>query len=200
MEGENLQDSDMEVLLEENMEIDDNFTRNIIAGVLSDGVSESTQEDADGSNAKMSNFRDSGVPGKEFPNGRRPDFELDDIMGEFEIDDSGNYIILRGANMNLLDKNGRPVNRRGYLIDKHSNVINRRGEMVFRQIELDSDDEIPAPLGFDKRKQNLLNMQNEDIEEMFDVITQKMVPVKKDELKSMFDTKTSMFDEKRSTL
>ena len=40
-------------------------------------------------------------------------------------------------------------------------------------------------------------MQNEDIEEMFDVITQKMVPVKKDELKSMFDTN---FEDKRSTL
>ena len=152
IDGEDLQDSDMEVLLEENMEIDDNFTRNIIAGVISDGVSESTDEEAEAAKLNVSKLRDSMPPGKEFANGRRPSFELADIMGEFEIDDAGNYIILRGAGGLLLDKNGRPVNRRGYLIDKHANVINRRGEMIFKQIELDSDDEIPAPLGFDKRK------------------------------------------------
>jgi len=43
-------------------------------------------------------------------------------------------------------------------------------------------------------------MQHENIDEMFDIITQKMVPVKKDDLKSMFDGNTSMFDEKRNTM
>lgn len=33
-----------------------------------------------------------------------PDFELVDIMGEFEIDDLGNFIILRGERGELLDR------------------------------------------------------------------------------------------------
>lgn len=53
-----------------------------------------------------------------------PDFELTDIMGEFEIDELGNFIIMRGANGELLDKKERLVNRRGYFIDKFGNVIN----------------------------------------------------------------------------
>ncbi len=54
-----------------------------------------------------------------------PDFELADIMGEFEIDDLGNFIILRGENGELLDKKERRVNRRGYLIDRFGNIINK---------------------------------------------------------------------------
>ncbi len=46
-------------------------------------------------------------------------------MGEFEIDDAGNYIILRGEQGELLDKQGRPVNKRGYLVDKIGNVIDK---------------------------------------------------------------------------
>ena len=56
-----------------------------------------------------------------------PDFELDDIMGDFEIDDLGNYIIMRGENGELLDSRERLVNRRGYLIDRFGNVINMQG-------------------------------------------------------------------------
>jgi hypothetical protein len=102
---------------------------------------------------------------KKLLNGKRakeiPDFELNDIMGEFEIDDLGNFIILRGDKGELLDKKERRVNRRGYLVDRFGNVINSKGQVIFKQVELDSDDEIPAPFGFEKRKKNLLNM-NED--------------------------------------
>jgi len=56
-----------------------------------------------------------------------PDFELADIMGEFEIDDLGNFIILRGEQGELLDKRERRVNRRGYLVDRFGNVINKEG-------------------------------------------------------------------------
>ena len=87
-----------------------------------------------------------------------PDFELADIMGDFEIDDLGNFIILRGENKELLDKKERRVNRRGYLIDRFGNIINNKGHIIFKAVELDSDDEIPAPFGYEKRKKNLLNM------------------------------------------
>ena len=79
-------------------------------------------------------------------------------MGDFEIDDLGNFIILRGENKELLDKKERRVNRRGYLIDRFGNIINNKGHIIFKAVELDSDDEIPAPFGYEKRKKNLLNM------------------------------------------
>lgn len=74
------------------------------------------------------------------------DFDLQDIMGEFEQDDLGNFVIIRKAGTaDLMDKDGRRVNRRGYLIDKHGNVVNRQGHIIFKKMELDADDEIPAP-------------------------------------------------------
>lgn len=91
-----------------------------------------------------------------------PDFELQDIMGEFEIDDLGNYIIMRGENGELLDKMERLVNRRGYLVDRFGNVINRQGNIIFKVVELDVDDEIPAPFGFEKRKKNILKLGDEN--------------------------------------
>lgn len=44
------------------------------------------------------------------------------------------------------------MNRRGYLIDRFGNVINTQGYVIFKKIELDLDDEIPAPFGFEKKK------------------------------------------------
>lgn len=74
-------------------------------------------------------------------------------MGEFEIDDLGNFIIIRAAgSTDLMDKYGRKVNRRGYLIDRFGNVINTKGDVIFKVIELDVDDEIPAPFDLDIRK------------------------------------------------
>ena len=96
----------MEVVLEEDIEIDDCYTKNIIQGVISDGVSDS---ESDGTQfvGRHHKPKDLGFVAKEGPNGKRPDFELEDIMGEFEIDDSGNYIIMRGEDGKLLDKNMR---------------------------------------------------------------------------------------------
>ena len=146
LDGEEVQDSDMEIVLEEDVEIDDQFTKQLINGVISDGVSESD----DGTIIKT--IKDEGVTSRQNPTGARPDFDLPDIMGEFEIDDAGNYIILRNDDGQLLDKHMRQVNKRGYLIDRNGNVINRNCELIFRVMELDSDDEIPAAIGFDKRK------------------------------------------------
>lgn len=82
------------------------------------------------------------------------EYELIDIMGDFEIDDLGNFIIIRAAgSTDLLDKRGRKVNRRGYLIDRFGNVINSQGNVIFKAMELDIDDEIPAPFDQGTRKQ-----------------------------------------------
>ena len=75
-----------------------------------------------------------------------PDFDLADIMGEFEQDDLGNFIINRKAGSSeLIDKRGRRVNKRGYLVDKNGNVCNQKGNVIFKKMELDVEDEIPAP-------------------------------------------------------
>jgi hypothetical protein len=94
-----------------------------------------------------------------------PDFAIEDIMGEFDVDDQGNYIILRNEeNGNLEDKNERRVNRRGYLIDEDGNIIDKHGNLIFKERELDSDDEIPPPYSFEKRKIQLLNAKPDKIE------------------------------------
>jgi len=41
-------------------------------------------------------------------------------------------------------------------------VINNLGNIIFKAIELDVDDEIPAPFGFEKRKKNLLKLGDEN--------------------------------------
>eukprot|EP00351_Strombidinopsis_sp_SopsisLIS2011_P001865 CAMPEP_0116877402 /NCGR_PEP_ID=MMETSP0463-20121206/9188_1 /TAXON_ID=181622 /ORGANISM="Strombidinopsis sp, Strain SopsisLIS2011" /LENGTH=93 /DNA_ID=CAMNT_0004524659 /DNA_START=1079 /DNA_END=1360 /DNA_ORIENTATION=+ len=84
-------------------------------------------------------------------------------MGEFEIDDLGNFIIIRGDKGELLDTRERKVNRRGYLIDRFGNIINVKGNIIFKAVELDGDDEIPAPFGFDKRKKNLLKLKDDNV-------------------------------------
>ncbi|CAI2378427.1 unnamed protein product [Moneuplotes crassus] len=95
-----------------------------------------------------------------------PDFAIEDIMGDFDIDDQGNYIIVRNEETDKLeDKNEQRVNKRGYLIDEDGNVIDKQRNLIFKQRELDSDDEIPPPYSFEKRKNQLLNTKKDKIEE-----------------------------------
>lgn len=181
-------ESDAEVLLHEEMEIDDDYARALIQGVLSDGITDSDDENMSQVTQKKrkKKLKEEGIVAKISKTGKRPDFELSDIMGKFDIDDSGNYIILRGDDAKLFDKDGREVNRRGYLIDILGNIINRKNELIFHAGELDSDEEIPAPIGFDKRKQILLGLKDEeDIEGVLDTITKEMVPLPYNELKTL---------------
>ena len=127
--------------MDESPELDNLFAPNLVAGVL-DRLSMSSIETA---------------PKKIQKQPSMPDFELEEIMGEFDLDDEGNYIIMEGP-AGLVDKMDRPVNRRGYLSDVRGNVITHRGRVVFKAKELDSDDEIPAKFVFEKRKANLITI------------------------------------------
>ena len=149
-------EADQVVLMEEEPELDDLFTQNLIRGVI-DGISQSSAEGRRSHHKKRSNMRKKGGRSRKVP-----EFELADIMGEFDIDDTGNYIILRGAQGQLLDKNDRLVNRRGYLSDKFGNVVDKNGQVVFRATDLDSDDEIPASFVFEKRQKNLMNLADQE--------------------------------------
>ena len=55
-----------------------------------------------------------------------PNFDLTDIVGDFEIDNEGNNLIIRGKDGKLNDREGRRVNKRGYLIDNAGNIITSR--------------------------------------------------------------------------
>ena len=55
-----------------------------------------------------------------------PNFDIEDIIGEFDIDNKGNNLIIKTKDSKLNDKFGRLVNRRGYLVDEDGNVITRR--------------------------------------------------------------------------
>jgi hypothetical protein len=81
-----------------------------------------------------------------------PEFEFDDIMGEFEADENGHFLLVKKQGR-LHDKRGKLVNRRGYLIDQIGNVINHHGKMIFRVDELSlEDDELPEPFCYEKIK------------------------------------------------
>lgn len=146
--------SDLEIVLEdEDMGINPDYARDLIDVVIG-GLADSE--------AHLNSLR--GSRSRRLAANRLqeiPDFELTDIMGEFEIDDMGNFIIIRGEGSRLMDREDQRVNRRGYLIDRYGNVINREGTIIFRQNELDSDDEIPAPFGFEKRREKILSMNTE---------------------------------------
>mmetsp|Transcript_22223 Transcript_22223/g.16643 ORF Transcript_22223/g.16643 Transcript_22223/m.16643 type:complete len:308 (+) Transcript_22223:946-1869(+) len=43
----------------------------------------------------------------------------------------------------MVDKQGRPVNRKGYLIDANGNIVSNEGKVRFRAHELSKDEEIP---------------------------------------------------------
>ena len=146
----------MEVLMEEEAEIDFDFAKGLINKVIDhiSSADESTHVPEKKKKIKKKVFKAK----KEIP-----DFELADIMGDFEIDDMGNFIIMRGEGGELLDQRERLINRRGYLIDRFGNVINNQGNIIFKAIELDVDDEIPAPFGFEKRKKNLLKLNDENL-------------------------------------
>jgi hypothetical protein len=56
-----------------------------------------------------------------------PAFKLADILGEFEMDPNGMFIIIRDGGK-LKDKHGRLVNSRGYLVDTEGNVVHQNGK------------------------------------------------------------------------
>ena len=154
LDGDELQESDMEVLMEEEAEIEQGYA----AGLINDVIEHLSDEEE----SRPPSSRAAKPKVKPVVKQKVPDFELEDIMGEFEIDDLGNFIITRGPNGELMDKRDRRVNRRGYLVDRFGNVINRQGDIIFKAVELDVDDEIPAPFGFEKRKAKLMQLAREN--------------------------------------
>jgi hypothetical protein len=113
-----------------------------------------------------------------------PMFNIEDIVGNFDIDEEGNYMIISNGedqrgNMILEDMDGLRVNRRGYLINNQGEVVLKDGTVIFRAEEVDEDGEIPAPFCYrkngceDKPEGNNMpdaNSQQNETDEEMDVV------------------------------
>lgn len=64
-------------------------------------------------------------------------FKVKNVMGNFEMDPLGNPILDKNANGDLLDRDGKVVNARGYLINKNGDVIDKYGKVMFDKEILD---------------------------------------------------------------
>ena len=70
-------------------------------------------------------------------------FNIDNIMGDFEMSPLSEPILDTDKNGNFIDRKGRMVNSRGYLIDAEGNVIDKRGKRMFDKVVLTPEGEIP---------------------------------------------------------
>ena len=88
-----------------------------------------------------------------------PRFNLTDVMGHFETDLRGNFVLVKRQGMTLdpqgkevleeylVDALGRRVNRRGYLVDTKGNIVSKFGDLVVTSDLVDPEtDDIPAEL------------------------------------------------------
>ncbi len=89
-----------------------------------------------------------------------PKFNLTDVMGHFETDLRGNFVLVKRQGMRLdettgkdvleeylVDALGRRVNRRGYLVDVIGNIVSKFGDLVVTSDLVDPmTDDIPAEL------------------------------------------------------
>jgi len=74
------------------------------------------------------------------------------IMGEFDKDEKGNIILLTNEKGNLVCKNGRKVNEKGYLRDRFGHILygSKNRVRAFKEDELDERGEIPLPYSWDR--------------------------------------------------
>ncbi len=82
-----------------------------------------------------------------------PKYNLTDVMGHFETDMQGNFVIVKRDRADmvgqeyLIDALGRRVNMRGYLVDEYGNIVNKFGDIVVPNLQLDKEtQDIPADL------------------------------------------------------
>jgi hypothetical protein len=82
------------------------------------------------------------------------------IMGEFDKDEKGNIILLTDEKGNLVCKNGRKVNEKGYLRDRFGHILygSRNRVRAFSEKDLDERGEIPLPYSWDRYNFNAFDV------------------------------------------
>ena len=119
LEGNHQNESDQSIIMDDDAEIDETYAKGLIGDVIANVSGNEAASDFDLK-------EDSLVKQPE------PELDLQEILGVFDVDDLGNFVIIRKAgSTQLIDKRGKRVNRRGYLIDAEGNVINQQGHMIF---------------------------------------------------------------------
>lgn len=92
-------------------------------------------------------------------------FNVNDIMGDFDRDERGHPLILQDNKGELVDKDGKRVNEKGYIVDpKTGDVLDReKGRKVFSSEELDERGELPPPFNLER-----YNFNGHDVRGHFD--------------------------------
>ncbi|CDW73754.1 UNKNOWN [Stylonychia lemnae] len=150
---------DEDMIAELDLEFMPNLIENLIDNISSeesfiemkkDTVPEEDQANSDDSDFDFEKIKQSKKRKKDIQ------FDLDDIIGMFDIDDFGNIMLNRDT---MRDNLNRKVNNNGYLIDNQRNIVNQDGVIIFEFAELDENEEIPLPYRFEKRKKQLLKQE-----------------------------------------
>ena len=94
------------------------------------------------------------------PNPKDFGFNEHSIMGEFDKDEKGNIILLTNEKGNLVCKNGRKVNEKGYIRDRFGNILytNQGRVRAFSEKQLDERGEIPLPFSYNRYNFNAFDV------------------------------------------
>ena len=87
-------------------------------------------------------------------------FNEHSIMGEFDKDEKGNIILLTNEKGNLVCKNGRKVNEKGYLRDRYGHILYAHKGRVraFNEKQLDNRGDIPLPYSWNRYNFNAFDV------------------------------------------
>ena len=116
--------------------VDENDARELAMMFLSEGIIEKVLKNIEGFQEERQ--RDM-LPANRIR--ELPQFEVDDLVGRFDLDDEGKFIILKKPSPfgdELIDIDGRLVNQRGYFVDDEGNVITKDRRTIFTKHELDA--------------------------------------------------------------
>jgi hypothetical protein len=97
-------------------------------------------------------------------------FNIRSIMGDFDMNATGNPVLSKGKHGGFIDRQKRVVNQRGYFIDKEGNVIDYNGNLVFDKVVLGSDGEIPPVFRTGLLKEETVS----DMEGLMDEVEQQV--------------------------
>ena len=78
-------------------------------------------------------------------------FNEHDVLGDCERDEKANVVVLTDEDGDTCDRQGNPINQRGYLLNDAGDVLeNLKGRVMFPQVDLDDRGELPAPFSIEK--------------------------------------------------
>lgn len=140
----------------------------------------------------LKDFQSTTTSGISAPDADKRNFNVNDVLGDWERDEKGNVIVVQDKSGAEVDKQGRPTNIRGYLINPKGDVVEgitgKRG-IMFSVDDLDERGELPAPFCVEKYNFNPHDLQG-DLDFDFDDETGQPIP-------RLLQTKQGFFVDKK---